>query len=174
MIRQATFADRHRQERRFEAGQRVLVHRDHIGSRGSDGQPCAKLRRKWVGPFFVSEVLSPTTVKLSLPANIRVNPVFNVDVIKLYVESEQDDEEVQEDEEDQQEEEKPPPFIDAEGHERYVVAEVLRHKFHGKKTLYLVKWVGYKDPTWEPEEFLHDEEGREILPLKHYLGNSHR
>ena len=41
MIRQATFADRHRQERRFEAGQRVLVHRDHIGSRGSDGQPCA-------------------------------------------------------------------------------------------------------------------------------------
>ena len=47
-------------------------------------------------------------------------------------------------------------------------------KFHGKKTLYLVKWVGYKDPTWEPEEFLRDEEGREIIPLKHYLGNSYR
>ena len=46
MIRQATSADRHRQERRFEAGQRVLVQRDHIGSRGSDEQPCAKLRRK--------------------------------------------------------------------------------------------------------------------------------
>ena len=94
MIRQATSADRHRQERRFEAGQRVLVHWDHIGSRGSDGHPCAKLRRKWFGPFFVSEVISPTTVKLSLPTNIRVNPVFNVDVIKLYVESEEDDEEV--------------------------------------------------------------------------------
>ena len=141
MIRQASSADRHRHERRFEAGQHVLVHRDHIGSCGSDGQPCAKLRRKWVGPFFVSEVLSPTTEKLSLPANIRVNPVFNVDVIKLYVESEQDDEEVvqHEEGEEQEEEEEPPPFIDAEGHERYVVEEVLRHKFHDKKILYLVK-----------------------------------
>ena len=114
-------------------------------------------------------------MKLSLPANIRVNPVFNVHVIKPYVESEQDDREVEEEEEQQQqEEEEPPPFIDAEGHERYVVEEVLRHKFYGKKTLYLVKWVGYKDPTWEPEEFLRDEEGREIIPLKQYLGNSHR
>ena len=100
-------------------------------------------------------------------------PSFNVDVIKLYVESEQDDKEVEEEEEEQQQQvEEPPPFIDAEGHERYVVEEALRHKFHDKKTLYLVKWVGYKDPTWEPEELLHDEEGREIIPLKHYLGNS--
>ena len=115
-------------------------------------------------------------MKLSLPANTRVNPVFNVDVIKLYVEIEQDDKEVEEEEEQQQEEEETPPFIDAEGHERYVVEEVLRNKFHGKlkNTLYLVKWVGNKDPTWEPEEFLHDEEGREIIPLKHYLGNFHR
>ena len=96
-----------------------------------------------------------------------------MDVIKLYVESEQDDKEVEEEKEQEQEEE-PPPFIDAEGHERYVVEEVLRHKFHGKKTLYLFKWVGYKDPIWEPEEFLRDEEGREIIPLKHYLGNSRR
>ena len=111
-------------------------------------------------------------MKLSLPANILVNQIFNVDVIKLYVESEQDDGEVvqHEEGEEQEQEEEPPPFIDAEGHERYVVEEVLRHKFHGKKTLYLVKWVGYKDPTWEPEEFLRDEEGREIIPLKHYLG----
>ena len=82
MARQASNADRNRLERTFLENQEVLVHRDHIGIRGIEDQPCAKLRHRWIGPFKILQVLSPTTVKLELPSSIRVNPVFNVSVLK--------------------------------------------------------------------------------------------
>ena len=44
MVRQASYADRQRHERKFSENQQVLVHRDHIGARGADSQVCAKLR----------------------------------------------------------------------------------------------------------------------------------
>ena len=86
MIQQASNAGRHRRERTFFENQEVLVHRDHIGVRGIEGQPCAKLRHCWIGPFKILQVLSPTTVKLDneLPSSIHVNPVFNVSVLKHY------------------------------------------------------------------------------------------
>ena len=34
---------------------------------------------------------------------------------------------------------------------------------------YLVKWLGYQRPTWEPEVNLKDESGQEIVQLKDYL-----
>ena len=60
------------------------MHRDHIGVRGIEDQPCAKLRHRWIGPLKILQVLSPATVKLELPSSIRVNPVFNVSVLKQY------------------------------------------------------------------------------------------
>ena len=84
MIRQASNADRPRLEGTFLENQEVLVHRDHIGVQRIEGQPCAKLRHRWIGPFKILQVLSPTTVKLELPFSIRVNPVFNVSVLKHY------------------------------------------------------------------------------------------
>ena len=66
----------------------------------------------------------------------------------------------------------PLPIIDNDGHERFIVEKVLQHKFHRKKTLFLVKWLGYNEPTWEPREFLLDESGCPIVPLQRYLGNS--
>ena len=51
MIRQATNADRHRLERTFLENQEVLVHRDHIGVRGIEGQPCAKFRHRCICPL---------------------------------------------------------------------------------------------------------------------------
>ena len=37
------------------------------------------------------------------------------------------------------------------------------------KTQYLVKWIGYREPTWEPEAYLCDEEGGHLLPLQEFL-----
>ena len=34
---------------------------------------------------------------------------------------------------------------------------------------YLVKWKGYDDPTWEPEDFLLNEAGVPIVPLQLFL-----
>ena len=155
-----------------------MVYRDHVGVRGIEGQPCAKLRHRWIGPFKILQVLSPTTVKLELPSSIRVNPVFNVSVLKHYEAPtpEELDKTLSDEHEASAVEEPPPspplPIIDNDGHERFIVEKVLQHKFHRKKTLFLVKWLGYDEPTWEPREFLLDESGCPIVPLQGYLGNS--
>ena len=66
----------------------------------------------------------------------------------------------------------PSPIIDQDSHERFIVEKVLKHKFVRKKTLFLVKWLGYQEPTWEPREFLLDESGAPICPLQTHLNNS--
>ena len=131
MIRQASNADRHRLERTFLENQEVLVHRDHIGICGIEGQPCAKLRHRWIGPFKILQVLSPATVKLELPSSIRANPVFNVSVLKHYEAPtpEELDETLSDEHEASAVEEPPPPpplpIIDNDGHERFIVEKVL-------------------------------------------------
>ena len=136
MVRQASYPDRQRHERKFSEYQLVQAHRDHIGARGADGQACAKLRHRWVGPFKVLQALSPTTVWLELPSTIRLNPVFNVSVFKPY--------EVPVDEPDDELSEEPAvmedlplsPIIDQDGHERFIVEMALKHKLVRKKTLF--------------------------------------
>ena len=66
----------------------------------------------------------------------------------------------------------PLPIIDNDGHERFIVEKVLQHKFQRKKTPFLVNWLGYDEPTWEPSGFLLDESGSPIVPLQRYHGNS--
>ena len=45
----------------------------------------------------------------------------------------------------------PDPVLDLDGHERYLVEEILsERKFRGRQQ-FLVKWIGYDVPTWEPE-----------------------
>ena len=140
--------------------------------KSNDGQACAKLRHRWMGPFKVLQVLSPTTVKLELPSTIRVNPVFNVSVLKPYeMAVDEPDDELSE-EPAVMEDLPPSPIIDQDGQERFIVEKVLKHKFVRKKTLFLVKWFGYEEPTWEPREFLLDESGAPICPLQTYLDNS--
>lgn len=163
-LRQATHADSRRHERVFQKNQQVLIHRDHVGTLSAEGQPCRKLRPRWIGPFKIVEVLSPTTVKLSLPSNMRVHPVFNVAVLKPYFSDEAAQGEL-----GQSNSQPPAPVIDADGHERYYVEEILKDKFCRNKRFFLVKWLGYKDPTWEPNEFLLDESGSPIIPLQKYL-----
>ena len=46
----------------------------------------------------------------------------------------------------------PPTIIDDEI--EYEVEQVLDSKLHHGKLQYLVKWIGYNEPSWEPEENL--------------------
>ena len=41
---------------------------------------------------------------------------------------------------------------------------ISQRKYRGKQQ-YIVKWKGYDDPTWEPEDFLLNETGVPIVPL---------
>ena len=33
---------------------------------------------------------------------------------------------------------------------------------------YLVKWAGYQDAMWEPEAYLQNEAGENLVPLQEY------
>ena len=63
----------------------------------------------------------------------------------------------------------PTPIVDADGFERYLVGSVLSRRLFRGKVQCLVKWQGYAEPTWEPENFLQDEAGDPILPLQEFL-----
>ena len=156
--RQASYANRSRRVRPFTQGEMVMVHKDYMSTPASRSQPCSKLRPKWFGPFKILEVLSSSTVRLNLPHYCRAHPVFNVSAIKPY-------------HSDPTSTADPPPLplIDLDGHERYIVSEVLNQRMYRGRKQYLVKWEGYADPTWEPEAYLMDESGSPIAPLRQYM-----
>ena len=162
--RQSRYADQSRVDTTFSVGDYVMVHRDFICTSVARDQPCIKLRPKWFGPYKISSIPSSTTVKLKLPADCRFHPVFHVSALKRYHKNMF-----------QGRSQLPPaPFTDKEGHERYIVDKVLSSRTRHGKTQYLVKWLGYVDPTWEPSQYLMDESGLPIIPLRDFLLHSNK
>ena len=43
-----------------------------------------KLKQRFVGPFKVLSLVGDNAAKLDLPASMRVHPVFNVALLKIY------------------------------------------------------------------------------------------
>jgi hypothetical protein len=37
--------------------------------------------------------------------------------------------------------------------EKYAVEEVLNSRVHRKEPQYLIQWIGYPHPSWEPAEY---------------------
>ena len=51
------------------------------------------------------------------------------------------------------------------------VGSILSKRIFRVKPQFLVKWLGYEEPTWEPEENLLDESGQRIVPLQDFLNS---
>ena len=45
----------------------------------------------------------------------------------------------------------PPPPVIVDDEEEFEVEEILDSRIHRRKLQFLVKWVGYNEPTWQPE-----------------------
>ena len=82
--RQAAAANKHRRHAEFSVGQQVLLNTHHL--RLPTG-PQHKLRAKYCGPFIISHVYSPVSVRLRLPSTIRLHPTVHVSQIKPYDDS---------------------------------------------------------------------------------------
>lgn len=157
-IRQTSQADPARRDVEFSVGDSVMVHRDFLVTAEGRNRPSNKLRLRWYGPFKILKKVSSNAVKLDLPHYFRAHPVLNVSALKLYVHNSF-----------QGRYEAPPaPVVDLDGHTRYIVKEVLAHRTRGRRVEYLVKWRGYQDATWEPEAYLQNESGQDLLPLQAY------
>ena len=106
-------------------------------------RPSTKLDFKRLGKFRILEKLSSHVYRLDLPLTMKVHPVFHISLLEpcgtdpLIGQTQP-----------------PPPPIVVDNEEEWEVEEILDSRLVGKTLKYLVRWLGYDHPTWEPSELL--------------------
>jgi hypothetical protein len=116
----------------FQTGDQVWLDGHNIKT----FHPTAKLAPKCHGPFPIVRVLSPITYKLRLPVQWKLHPVFHVDLLTPYRETEFHGINY----------DKPPPDLINREEEYEVERIVASRRFgRGHKLQYLIKWKGYPD-----------------------------
>jgi len=146
--RQRQYADAHRRDLAFEPGAAVLLSTENLRA-NMVGAP--KLLPRFIGPYRVKRVISPTAYELVLPSSMRIHPVFHVHLLKPYLDGR-----------DAMPERvpthpRPTPAVHEEGEEpEWEVESVLDQRRRGQQLQYLVKWKGYplEEASWEPESHL--------------------
>jgi hypothetical protein len=143
--RQTKYANESRRDEVYKKGQKVLLSTINIRDDINKHRPAKKLTPKWLGPYQIEEVISPTAYKLKLPNNLQIHPVFHISLLKPY----QKDTEFNR-------EQQPPPTVIIDNQEEYEVEEVLNVKTVKKRRHFLIKWKGYllHEATWELESNL--------------------
>jgi hypothetical protein len=82
--RQKSYANRNRTDEEFKVGEHVYLKvKPHKSSLKLADY--AKLAPRYCGPFEILERMGPVTYKLTLPANIKIDNVFHVSLLKNYV-----------------------------------------------------------------------------------------
>jgi hypothetical protein len=108
-----------------------------------------KLLERFIGPYPVKRVVSSTAYELDLPKSMRLHPVFHVHLLRPYVDSSATfPERVPY-------HARPAPAVEGTDAEpEWDVEAILNKRTRGRKTYYLVKWIGYpmEEASWEPED----------------------
>ena len=158
-------ADKRRRSMEFSIGDKVLLSTKFINAARIGSS--YNLGPLYIGPFKVLEKYT-NAYKLELPANMHVHPVFHVSQLKLYQVSKEKGRK------------KAPslPIVTSEGHEEYVVEEIVDHRIRKRGrsmiTEYLVFWEGYPahEATWEPSTNLQNAQGKVREYLRRIEGNA--
>ena len=128
--RMATAVNRSRRSVEYTVGDEVVLTTKHI--KNYCPHLLAKIKARWVGPFTITQQVSPVAYRVDLPPGWRLHPVFHVDKLKKYIRSEEFLWEVH-----------PPPPVVVEDHLEYEVEDLIRHRGKGTRRQYLVLWKGY-------------------------------
>lgn len=141
--RMALYTDKKRKEAPlYEVGDAVMLSTKNLRLK----RPSRKLGHKFIGPFQIEKVISPTAVRLTLPQRWRTHPTFHVSEIEPFVTGS-----------------RPTPDFakvlrevgELEAEEEFDVEEIMGSITRRRRVLYLVKWLGFpkkKDWTYEPFE----------------------
>lgn len=131
-------ADKYRKEHpRICVGDKVWLLKRNIKTR----RPCDKLDYRRLGPFVVEKQINEVAYRLTLPASMRIHPVFHVSLLEPYTTSVLPGRT-----------QVPPPPIEIDGEEEWEVSEILDSRLVRGKLEYLVHWEGYdvSERSWEP------------------------
>ena len=79
-----TLATQHRATRDFHETDLVLVKTEYLLPESQRLTRSKKLLPRFVGPYPIKRVISPTSIELVLPASIGVHPVVNLKNVKHY------------------------------------------------------------------------------------------
>jgi Chromo (CHRromatin Organisation MOdifier) domain len=108
----------------------------------------AKLAPRRHRPFKIVKIVSPVAVRLELPAQWSIHPVFHTSLLMPYTETPSHGPNFTR-----------PPLDLIDGEAEYEVEQIHSHQTWGQhKTLqYLIKWKGYpeSDNTWENADQVH-------------------
>ena len=129
----------------YRVGQRVWLSTKDILIQGGT----KKLAPRFIGPFTITRIISPTAVRLRLPTTMRrVHPTFHVSRIKPAVTHALCPTPAL-----------PPAPCIIDGGETFTVREFMDCRHRGRGLQYLVDWEGYgpEERSWTPARFILDE-----------------
>ena len=81
--RMSMAVNRLRQFVEYSVGDEVVLTTKHI--KNYCPHLPAKIKARWVGPFTITQKVSPVAYRMELPPNWRLHPVFHVDKLKKYI-----------------------------------------------------------------------------------------
>ncbi len=129
---------------RYQVGDKVWLSTKNMRTK----RPCRKLDDKWVGPLTIKRVINGRAYELDLPPEMRLHPVFYVNLLRPAAENpllgQRNDESSL-----------PGPVVGVDDEpEEWEVEEIVGKRLRGrrKQIEYRVKWVGWPNEhnTWEP------------------------
>jgi hypothetical protein len=119
-------------------------------------RPSRKLENKHHGPYEVIQAIGTHAYELNLPDTIRKHRVFPVSLLHLAAKDPLPGQK-----------RVPPLPVIVNDEEEWQVEEILDSRCIRRKLPYLVKWQGYPEPTWEPEEFCADVQAVDVFHARY-------